>query len=369
MTLYPPERDGERGARAQLVGQALIIAAVLATLLLAISPTPYVVEKPGPVYDTLGTTEVDGEQVPVLAIEGAETFPTEGRLDLLTVYLDGSRERPLDWFDVIGAWFDPTRAILPVDAVFPEGQTQQEADEESAHDMQLSQQSAIAAALTQLDIGFDATVTIDAVSPDSPADGELEVGDEVVSVGGTAITSDAGLRSAVQDAGVGTPVDIVIRRDGAEQTVTLTPVARSAGDLTPIVGVVPEVVYDFPFQVDVQLQDVGGPSAGMMFALGIMDTLTPGELNGGANVAGTGTISAGGVVGPIGGIRQKMWGAVGAGADYFLAPTSNCDEVVGHVPRGLRVFSVTDLDDALKVLDTIRDDGDLDALPTCAAGS
>ena len=105
----------------------------------------------------------------------------------------------------------------------------------------------------------------------------------------------------------------------------------------------------------------------MMFALGIMDTLTPGELNGGENVAGTGTITADGTVGPIGGIRQKMWGAVDAGADWFLAPESNCDEVVGHVPGGLRVFSVGTLDDALGVLDAIREDGDLDALPTCTA--
>ena len=106
----------------------------------------------------------------------------------------------------------------------------------------------------------------------------------------------------------------------------------------------------------------------MMFALGIIDTLTPGSLNGGEKVAGTGTISADGTVGPIGGIRQKLWGAKDAGADWFLAPESNCDEVVGHVPDGLRVFAVEDLDDSLAVLDAIRDGGDLDALPTCDAG-
>ncbi|HEY9307089.1 MAG TPA: S16 family serine protease, partial [Microbacterium sp.] len=109
------------------------------------------------------------------------------------------------------------------------------------------------------------------------------------------------------------------------------------------------------------------PSAGMMFALGIIDTLTPDELNGGEQVAGTGTITADGEVGPIGGIRQKMWGAVDAGADWFLAPEANCDEVVGHIPGDLRVFSVEDLDDALAVLDAVRDGGDLDALPTCTA--
>ncbi len=105
----------------------------------------------------------------------------------------------------------------------------------------------------------------------------------------------------------------------------------------------------------------------MMFALGIMDVLTPGELNGGENVAGTGTITADGTVGPIGGIRQKLWGALDAGADWFLAPQSNCNEVVGHIPGHLRVFAVKTLDDSLKALETIRDGGDLDALPTCGS--
>jgi PDZ domain-containing protein len=123
--------------------------------------------------------------------------------------------------------------------------------------------------------------------------------------------------------------------------------------------------YDFPIDVTIQLNNVGGPSAGMMFALGIIDTLTPGELNGGQQVAGTGTITADGEVGPIGGIRQKMWGALDAGTLWFLAPEANCDEVVGHIPGDLRVFSVEDLDDALAVLDAVSEGGDLDSLPTC----
>jgi PDZ domain-containing protein len=105
----------------------------------------------------------------------------------------------------------------------------------------------------------------------------------------------------------------------------------------------------------------------MMFALGIMDTLTPGELNGGAQIAGTGTITASGEVGPIGGIRQKLWGALDAGAQVFLAPEANCDEVVGHIPGGLEVFAVEDLDDAIAVLDAVREDEDLAGLPRCTA--
>ena len=123
--------------------------------------------------------------------------------------------------------------------------------------------------------------------------------------------------------------------------------------------------YDFEVDVTIQLDNVGGPSAGMMFALGIIDTLTPGELNGGKEVAGTGTIDAEGTVGPIGGIRQKLYGARDAGADYFLAPEANCDEVVGHVPDGLQVIRTATLDDSLAALEVIAEDGDVDALPTC----
>ncbi|WP_227000624.1 YlbL family protein [Protaetiibacter intestinalis] len=355
MTLFPAAPPQERSTRGQLVGQVLILAAVLATLLLAISPSPYVVERPGPVYDTLGTTDVDGDEVPVIDISGAETYPTDGRLDLLTVYLDGSPDHPLDWFDVIAAWFDPRKAVLPVESVFPAGQTQEESDAQSALDMQQSQQTATAAALTELGIDFDSVVTVGAVSEGAPADGVLEEGDELLTVGGTAVSTDAGLRAAVQAGGVGEPLELGIRRDGVEQAVTLVPVERSAGDPTPIIGVVPAIEYDFPFDVDIRLQDVGGPSAGMMFALAIADKLTPGAITGGEHVAGTGTIAADGAVGAIGGIRQKMIGARDAGADWFLAPEANCDAVVGHIPDGLTVFAVSTLAEATDVVTAIGD--------------
>jgi Lon-like protease len=143
----------------------------------------------------------------------------------------------------------------------------------------------------------------------------------------------------------------------------------SEGDQpAPIVGIIVGGEYDFPVDVAIQLENVGGPSAGMMFALGIIDKLTPGELNGGEQVAGTGTIAGDGTVGPIGGIRQKLYGAKDAGATWFLAPTSNCDEVSGHIPDGLSVFSVDTLDDALAALEVIADGGDTSTLPTCPAG-
>jgi PDZ domain-containing protein len=157
---------------------------------------------------------------------------------------------------------------------------------------------------------------------------------------------------------------VSIVRDGKQQTVSLTPTTSSGQS---ILGVGVTMDYSFPFTVDIKLDDVGGPSAGQMFALGIIDKLTPGALNGGKKVAGTGTIDNEGNVGAIGGIRQKMYGAKDAGATYFLAPRANCDEVSGHVPDGLHVFAVKTLDDSLAVLDALREGTSTSQLPTCPA--
>lgn len=366
MTLDPAAPAREPRSRRLLVVQGIVLVVVLATLVFGISPAPYVVERPGPVYDTLGTTEVDGETTPVIEIDGAPSYPTDGRLDLLTVYLDGTRENPIDWFHVIGAWLDGRRAVVPIDLIYPEGQTEEQSDEENALAMQASQQAATAAALAELGIAVDQVVTVLGVTEGDPSDGVLEAGDEILTIDGAPVTSDAELRATIADAGVGTDLELGIRRDGSERTVTVTTKARSASDDAPIIGVLPGVMFEFPFEVAIHLQDVGGPSAGMMFALGIYDTLTPGALTGGEHIAGTGTIDAEGGIGPIGGIRQKMFGAADAGADWFLAPQSNCDEVVGHVPDGLRVFAVSTFDEALDVVRAIGEGASTDAFPSCS---
>ena len=151
--------------------------------------------------------------------------------------------------------------------------------------------------------------------------------------------------------------------------VQTRPVSSKGENPTPISGILAGGNYGFPVDVRIQLENVGGPSAGMMFALGIIDKLTVGELNGGAVVAGTGTISGSGEVGPIGGIQQKLYGARHAGATWFLAPASNCDEVTGHIPSGLTVFSVKPLDDALAALTAIESGSSTADLPSCPARS
>ncbi|MBN9153096.1 MAG: PDZ domain-containing protein [Microbacterium sp.] len=366
LTIAPAPR--RRMPRGTSFGLWALTVALVALLVLTFLPTAYVIQQPGPVFNTLGTApSADGKEAPLISVKGAKTYPTKGTLDMLTVQVVGSRERTPNWFELALAWFDPSRAVLPIDSVFPTGQTTQERNEESAAMMVDSQKEATAAALTHLGYDVHPKLSVYSLTDDSAAQGKLRKDDVIVAANGTTITDVDTLRRIVNDAD-GSAVTLTIERDGARQDVSVTPKKLTTGGTTTwLLGVSLITDYDFPIDVTIQLNNVGGPSAGMMFALGIMDTLTPGQLNGGKSIAGTGTITADGTVGPIGGIRQKLYGAKEAGASYFLAPDSNCDEVVGHVPSGLRVFAVKKLDDSLAVLDALRSGGDLDALPTCTA--
>lgn len=350
------------------LGVWALIVALVALVVLTFLPTPYVIQRPGPVYDTLGTAAgPDGEQIPLISIEGAETFDTGGTLDLTTVQVVGNRERTPSWFELAVAWTDSSRAVVPLDSVFPAGVTTEQRDERNATLMIDSQHEATAAALNELGYDTGAQVVVVEAVEDTPAAGVLQADDVITGIGGAEVESATQLRQTIQDA-EGEPVELTVRRQGDERQVTVTPEKRTEGDVsTWVIGVTLRTDYDFPIDVEIQLDNVGGPSAGMMFALGIVDQLTEGELNGGENVAGTGTIDAEGQVGPIGGIRQKLFGARDAGAAYFLAPASNCDEVVGHVPDGLQVIRTATLEDSLDALAVIADGGDVADLPACAA--
>ena len=366
MALFPDiEPDPPRRRAGGWLGWILLAMALIGVTVVALIPAPYIIEQPGPVYDTLGDVSIAGEMQPMIQIPSEETFPTAGSLDMLTVSIRGNRANLPNWLEIATAYFDPSRAIIPVDVVFPEGVTVEDSNQQGAVDMQNSQKEAIAAALTHLGYDIPSTVTVVDTSPDGPSHKVLLPGDIVVSLNGQTFPDVTGLRAAIKENGTEKPADVLISRDGVEQTLRIIPVLSEGDDPVPVIGIIAGSDYEFPFTVTIQLENVGGPSAGMMFALGIIDKLTPGELNGGENIAGTGTISATGDVGPIGGIRQKMHGAVGAGADFFLAPEANCDEVTGHIPAGLEVFSVGTLDDALAVLGAIESGADRSSLPTC----
>lgn len=357
-----------------MVGWTLLIAALVGGLIVAAVPAPYVIEQPGPVFNTLGsgtpigTSAVDAaEKRPLIEIPNHPTYATSGALDMLTVNLVGDRQNAPSWFQIAEAWLDRTKAVVPIDSVYPVGTTVEQSDKQSAVDMQNSQKDAVAAALLQLGYPLTGVLSVGGFSPKSPADGELKDGDEILSLAGTPVDSVIGLRNLVAKTGAGTPVDAVISRNGVTSTVKLTPALSAGAGSAPIIGIYPSIDYTFPFTVKIQLENVGGPSAGQMFALGIIDKLTPGKLTGGAHVAGTGTIDAAGDIGPIGGIRQKMYGARAAGATYFFAPYSNCNEVTGHIPSGMTVLAVRTLKDSLTALKAISTKSSLGSLLQCPA--
>lgn len=332
---------------------------VLLAAVAALLPVPYAALKPGPAINTLGVQ--NGKQL--IKVSGHATYPTTGTLDLTTVTVAGGPAGKLNVADLIVGVLDRSVSVVPEDQVFPRGQTEQENEQQNQQEMVSSQEEATAAALRELGITVPATLTISDVDRKVPAASVLKRGDVLLTIGGARIGSLATLRDQLQKVTAGDPVTLRVRRGGRDQDLTVP--TRSANGRT-VLGIFLDSAFHFPFSVKIQIDDVGGPSAGMMFALGIIDVLTPGSMTGGQQIAGTGTIDSDGVVGAIGGIRQKMIGARRAGARWFLAPTDDCSEVVDHVPDGLRVVQVPTLHDARAAVTSIAA-GKADDLPGCTS--
>ncbi|MEE1649303.1 PDZ domain-containing protein [Brachybacterium sp. J144] len=338
------------------IGSLLLLCAMIVGA--SVIPVPYVVERPGPAVDVLG--EYEEEQI--LVISGAETHPTEGELMMTTVSVDGGPGYTVTPVEVIRAWFDRSQAVLPRESVFPEGQTREQTALTNTASMSTSQQGAVAVALDALDIEYEPAVLVAGVEEEGPADGTLEPGDVIVSVGGETAADLEGFRTLIRAADPDGPVAMTVRRDGEELELE---VPAEEVDGTARLGIVLSDGYEFPFEVDLAVGDIGGPSAGMIFSLAVYDELTPGALTGGESIAGTGTIAADGAVGAIGGIRQKLVGASDTGADFFLAPAANCQEVVGYEPDGLEVVAVETFDQAVEATETIAETGSTEGLVTC----
>jgi len=335
-------------------------AAVLIGLLSALLPVKYAVLNPGPVLNTLGK-DVNGKKL--IVISGHATYPTSGQLDLTTVSVVGGPDRPITLVQVIKGWLDRTAAVVPEEQVFAPGVTQQQSEAENKAEMVTSQESATAAALSTLGIKVPTTLTVAGVDESAPAKGVLKADDVIQAVNGQTITDLKKLRAVLQDTKAGDDVTVQVRRKSGTETLKVATLASDTDGHT-VLGVYINPVFKFPFTVKIQIEDIGGPSAGTMFALGIIDTLTPGDLTGGKKIAGTGTIDVDGVVGPIGGIRQKLVGARNAGARYFLAPADNCSEVVKHIPDGLTVVKVATLNSARDAVTAIAA-GKAADLPGC----
>ena len=336
---------------------ALFTACLFALVFL---PTPYVIEKPGPVFDVLGKNEGHN----VITIDGASSYPTTGRLDVLTVSVAGNRENTPSWLELGWAWLDPSQAIVPLDVIYPANVTTKQVEAESSAMMEESQQDAIAAALTKLGYDVPWHVYVSEVSKASPSSGKLVAADFILKINDVDIKDIDQMRALINEAAPAGPLTVTALRGGKNVTEEITATKNTDGKYR--LGILAGYKYDFPVKIKLELGDVGGPSGGMMFALGIIDRLTPGQLTGGKHIAGTGTIDPAGNVGPIGGIRHKLFGAANAGATIFLAPEANCDEVIGHVPSGLTVVKVKTLSEAKTSLEKISTGTNPATLPTCS---
>ncbi len=360
----PVTDDAPRAPRSRLSPRTVttLVAGALAVglyALVAAAPVPYAVMRPGPVRDVLGTAG----GAPMIEVEGRRTYPTEGSLDLTTVSVLGGPGRTVTLGSVLRGWVDPEVVVLPEAEVFPPGQTRDEVTQQNTQEMVSSQESATAAALRELDVAVPTTLRVAGFAEGSDAAGVLREGDVVTAVSGVRVGDLPQLRDELQSTTAGDPVTVTVRRGGEPVDVEVTTLRGEEG--TTLLGVLVDPAYDFPVDVAIQVERIGGPSAGMMFALGIVDKLTPGAMTGGQAVAGTGTVDSAGEVGPIGGIRQKLVGAREAGARWFLAPAGNCDQVVGHEPDELGVVRVATLAQARDAVEAIGR-GDTADLPACA---
>lgn len=325
-----------------------MIAALVPLLVLgvvgSVVQVPFVALGPGPTFDTLG--QVGGKQV--VDIQGAQLDPTSGHLNMTTVSVrDG-----LSIFEALGLWIDGRFGVVPRAEVYPPGVPRDQVDKSNQADFKESQDDAELAALNLLKL--PTRLQVSTVADNGPAKGVLRQGDELVSVNGKPVASSKDVVDAVQAAAPSSSLPLVIRRDGGEQTLQVKLGARPEDSTKAYLGITPRQVPAGPMRVDFNLADIGGPSAGLMFSLAMVDKLTPGELNGGRFVAGTGTIDPQGKVGPIGGIQYKMMAARDAGAETFLVPAANCNEARQHTPQGLRLIKVENLTGAVQSLGDVN---------------
>jgi PDZ domain-containing protein len=310
---------------------------------------PYVVLSPGPAFNTLGTIG----STEVLTITGGKTYPTDGALDATTV----SVRDKVSLFEALQGWLSGDDAVVPRELIYPPQRTQQQTDQQNAQDMLQSQDDATVAAMRVLGIPGTVQVSVGAVTAKGPSEGHLRAGDVLTTVDGKRVTDVSSLRRLISSRKAGARVVIGFTRNGKPGKVTLVTTATTDAAHRAVIGITAATSSHFPVNVDIKLRDVGGPSAGLMFALGIIDKLQPGSLTGGRFVAGTGEIGPDGKVGPIGGIAQKMRGARHANATVFLVPAANCDEARSTRPAGLTLIRVTTLQDALTGLKQIREGG------------
>lgn len=336
-----PVQDSSRTTPAWpvYVASFLLFAGVLSVVLWNVE-LPYLAWSAGPVSDAADAIE----------IEDADVFVPEGELLMLTVI-----SQDVNIFEVIIAGFDPTIDLLRKDRVRPPEETDEEYRERVLAQMDDSQNRAITVALASL--GFEMVPTdviVIEIVADLPADGVLEPGDSINTVDGVEIIRASDVPEALEGLAPGDSVVLGITRGGSEIQVSLDLAARDDDLDAPIMGIVVRELTEPPFPVGIEAGNVGGPSAGMMHALAIVDTLTPGELTKGNVIAGTGTIEYDGTVGSIGGVRQKVTGAEAAGASVILVPAGNYEEALTAQRDSIEIVPIATLEEAIEYLENLE---------------
>jgi Lon-like protease len=326
--------------------RTLAVAGILFVVLFVLAltmPVPYVVLSPGPTYNTLGT---DDNGNTIVVIDGRKPTHTSGHLNLTTVSISSSS---LTAFQAISAWLSSDEVVVPKTSIYPPGTSEQKTNEQNTQDFISSQDSATAAALCELHYpkGFGVLK----VNADGPSHGVLQPGDFLRTVDGKPAASVDALSKVLATESPGKTVPLTVTRDAkpTELTVKLGPPLKNKTGAS--LGIVVANGCLAPFTIDLGLgNEIGGPSAGLMFALGIMDKVGTVDLTKGRFIAGTGTIDSDGKVGAIGGIQLKMIAAKDKGASVFLAPAGNCDDVRKATPHGLKVIKVGTLHSAVQSL-------------------
>ena len=323
---------------------ALVPVMVFGVLLAAVS-VPFVALGPGPTYDTLG--EVDGKQV--VAIDGTPVKPTSGNLNMTTV----SQRDGLTLGQALALWLSGREQLLPRDLVYPPEKSREDIEKSNSEDFQNSEDNAAYAALNYLK--FAPAVTVEKVNDPGPALGKLQRGDAVDAVNGTKVADVAAFTTLLKATRPGDEIVVDFRRKNAQPGTARITLGRNDDRDHGFLGIAVRDAPWAPFTIDFNLANIGGPSAGLMFSLAVIDKLTTGDVNGGKFVAGTGSISPDGKVGSIGGIIHKMSTAQDAGATVFLVPADNCDEartVPDTTMELVKVDTLPQAVDALKALST-----------------
>ena len=335
-----------------------VIVLVLASLFL---PSPFVILSPGNPQNILGSA---------ITITGAESYPTTGKLSVTSVMVTDP-DSYITGFDVLYGWFDKNRAVLPRVEVYPKGESAADSKKSGAEEMSSSQTNATAAALSFLGYKTSSNLVITEVNEKTNAYKLLLKSDIVITVDDKKFLSASEIMRYLDQKQPGDLVSIKVLRSGGE-IITKQIKLSARDDGSAFIGVNIQQNFDFPFEVKIQLAETGGPSGGLIFALGVVEKLTQADLIRGRNIAGTGTITADGQVGPIGGIAEKIIGAKKDGVKIFLAPIENCTDIKNKdqltnsgSKNDMKIVPVATLTEAISVLNLPADT----TYPSCATAS